>query len=67
LCAFSSERITLTPELLLCPSDFTAGLSDRLAAFFRLYPRGGVAVGSVLTDSPLYFVAEQLLLSALEK
>lgn len=66
LCGFSSERIALTPELILCASDFADGLANRLDAFFRLYPRGGVAVGSVLTDSPLYFVAERLLREALE-
>ncbi len=61
LCAYLSDRITLRPELILTVPDLAEGLSDRLDALFRVYPRGAVSFGGVLTDSPLYFVAHKML------
>ncbi|MBR2353289.1 MAG: hypothetical protein IKA76_02155 [Clostridia bacterium] len=52
-------------ELILTVPDFADGLSDRLSALFRLYPRGGVTFGGVLTDSPAYFVADRVALEYL--
>ena len=60
------EPLGIRTELLLTVSDFADGLSERISALFRLYPRGGVTLGGVLTDSPAYFVADALALAAWE-
>ena len=69
LCEFYKEltdrdSITLATEVILTVPDFADGLQDRLRALFRLYPRGGLIFGGVLTDSPAYFIADQVALSA---
>ncbi len=54
--------ITLHTELILTVADFAEGLPERMMGLFRLYPRRGVCFGGVLSDSPAYFIADQLAL-----
>ena len=58
------EPFSISLELILTVADFAQGLSDRMAALFRLYPKGSIRLGGVLTDSPAYFVADRLALEA---
>ncbi len=69
LCRFFKEKPDQAPyelatEVILTVPDFAEGLDDRLRTLFRLYPRGGLTLGGVRTDSPAYFIADELALSA---
>ncbi len=55
------HRSYVSPELILAVPDFAPGLSDRLAHLFRTYPHASVSFGGVLTDSPLYMVAHEMV------
>lgn len=61
------DGVALGAELILTVPDFAEGFEERLARLFRLYPRGGVSLGGVLTDSPAYFIADRWALDVWKK
>ena len=61
------EGVALDSEVILTVPDFADGFEERLARLFRLYPKGGVSLGGILTDSPAYFVADEWALASWKK
>ncbi len=56
------KRDGVHPELILTVSDFAEGFGERMGRLFRHYPASCLSFGGILTDSPLYGVAQEAVL-----